>query len=123
MDGWKVAIVILIFALLWTQIVLDYRKKFLRIIPRLREVESHKRAFRALIADVENRANDFTGSLEIIYNEIEKLDEQRQELQKSVNPLEMIRIPVGEFRMGSKEISSDRVGESSEYEVHLQVFT
>ena len=122
MDGWKVAIVILIFALVWTQIIMDYRKKLLRIIPRLREVEGHKQAFRGRIADVETSANDFTGSLEIIYNEIERLEEQRRELQKTVNPLGMICIPAGKFRMGNKEISSDRVGESPEHEVRLQAF-
>ena len=64
-------------------------------------MESHKRAFRSLIANVENRANDFTDFLQIIYKEIERLEEQHQELQKSANPLEMIRIPVGKFMMGS----------------------
>ena len=102
MGGWKVTIVILIFALVWIQILMDYRNNLLGIIPRLQEVESHKQVLRARIAEVETDINNFTGSFKIISNEIERLDEQCRELQKSVNSLEMIHIPAGKFMMGSE---------------------
>ena len=119
MEGWKVTIVILIFALVGIQILMDYRKNLLGIIPRLQEVESHKQVLRARIVEVETSTNDFTSSLESIYNGIERSDEQRRELKKGVNSLEMIHIPAGKFMMGSEEISSDRVGESPRHEVCL----
>ena len=87
MGGWKVTIAILIFALVWIQILMDCRNNLLGIIPRLQEVESHKQVLRARIAEVETDTNNFTGSRKIIFNEIERLDEQCRELQKSVNSL------------------------------------
>ena len=48
-------------------------------------------------------------------------DVRKLDLGKGVT-LELVYIPPGKFMMGSKEISSDRVRESPEHEVHLQAF-
>ena len=122
MEGWSVGAAIFIFALLWAQIFMDYRKKLMRIIPGVREVANRKQEFSSQIAEAETNTNDFIGSLDSMRNEIERLEEERQKLQEKVNPLEMIRIPAGKLKMGSNSTLADQADENPEHEVRLKVF-
>ena len=62
MENWASGAAIFIFAVLWAQIFLDYRKKLMRIVPGVREVASKKQEFSSQIADAEKEAQDFIGS-------------------------------------------------------------
>ena len=101
MEGWATGAAIFIFALLWAQIFMDYRKKLMRIVPGVREVATKKAEFSTQIVDAESQSKDFVESLESMRQEVDKLEEERQELQERLNPVEMVRIPAGKLKMGT----------------------
>jgi formylglycine-generating enzyme required for sulfatase activity len=52
--------------------------------------------------------------------EIEKLEEQRQDLQDKLNEQEMLSIPAGRLKMGSDEVG--RENENPEHVVQIKAF-
>ena len=120
MENWASGAAIVIFALLWTQIFMDYRKKLMQIMPGVREVTNRKHDFTAQIAETETNSQTITSALHGAREEILKLEEQRRKLQEKINPLEMVLIPAGKFKMGSNLVNLD--DENPERVVEMKAF-
>jgi len=120
MGDWTAAIGILIIMVLWIQIFLDYRRKLVRIMPGVSHVNSRKETISKEITEHQGNVMSIE---ELIINtgkKIEKIEEERQELQAKLNPLEMILIPAGKLRMGTN--SPGRVDENPEHQVSIRAF-
>lgn len=102
-------------AILFIQIFVDYRKKLTRLMPSATEVTSRKEQMNAQIAESENNRNSVCAAINQMHREIERLEENRIELQARLNPLEMLEIPAGKFRMGTN--TPGREEENPEHQV------
>ena len=101
MADWTVAIGVLIVAVLFIQIFIDYRKKLTMLMPSAAEVSSRKQQMNVQIAESEGSLNAVRATIEEHKKDIDRLEERRIELQTTLNPLEMIEIPAGKCRIGT----------------------
>ena len=120
MEDWALALGIVLCAILWMHIFVDYRRKLTRVIPGVEEVERRKRECSEKISNVEASRVETVNQLEEMQQEIEKMEEQRVELQCKLNEQEMVTIPAGTLRMGSN--SPDKEDENPEHKVHIKSF-
>ena len=120
MGDWTAAIGILILAVLWIQIFLDYRRKLVRIMPSVTQVHTRKDTISKEITEHEGNVSNIEQFIVNTGKEIESLEEERQELQAKLNPMEMTLIPAGKFRMGTN--SPGREDENPEHNVSVTAF-
>ena len=102
----SLAVGLIVVAITWVQIVMDYRKR-----------QNHAHRYRGCqpqephyLPDLERgdqrrEHQDVAGGMR---REAERPEEQRLELQARLNPLEMALIPAGRFRMGTNTWSLAR---------------
>jgi len=120
MEDWALALGIVLCAILWVHIFVDYRRKLTRVIPGVEEVERRKRECNEKISNVEASRVETVNQLEEMRQEIERMEEQRVELQCKLNERDMVTIPAGTLRMGSN--SPDKEDENPEHRVHIKSF-
>ena len=120
MGDWTAAIAILMLAVLWIQIFLDYRRKLVRIMPSVTQVHTRKDTISKEITEHEGNVSNIEQFIVNTGREIESLEEERQELQAKLNPMEMILIPAGKFRMGTN--SPGREDENPEHNMSVEAF-
>ena len=120
LEGWAYALVIVFSAVAWIHIFLDYRKKLMRVMPSVEEVSTRKKEFSSRISEAESNSENIVHSMSDLKGEIEKLDEQRRELQEKVNRREMVLIPAGRFDMGSNLPARDE--ENPEHRVRMKAY-
>ena len=101
MGEWTYGSIILVCAVAWVHIFVDYRKRLVRLMPGVEEISTRKEAFSTRISEAENNTQGFIQSIGDLHQEIKTLDEQRKELQQQLNEKEMVLIPAGKFEMGS----------------------
>jgi iron(II)-dependent oxidoreductase len=117
---WYLALGIVICAVVWVQIFVDYRKKLERVMPKVHEVTSRRAELGTQITVTEQQVQDGADTLEKMRRELGQLEDRRIELQKKANHQEMVLIPAGKFRMGSTIPGHD--DEQPEHLVHLEAF-
>jgi formylglycine-generating enzyme required for sulfatase activity len=117
---WTVAIGVLIVAVLFIQIFIDYRKKLTMLMPSATEVSSRKQQMNVQIAESEGSLNAVRATIEQLKKDIDRLEERRIELQTTLNPLEMIEIPDGKCRIGTG--TPGRPDENPEHLVSISRF-
>jgi len=120
MVDWTVALGILLVAVLWIQIFVDYRRKLVRIMPSVNQVTNRKEEISTQITEAESEVETIRMSIGEMHSEVKKLEEKRVELQEKLNPLEMVRVPAGRLRMGTNTPGLD--DENPEHVVHLSEF-
>lgn len=120
MGDWTVALGILIVAVLWIQIFVDYRRKLTRLMPTVSQVSSRRQEIHAQISQRESTTQSIQGQIASMRHEIEELEAQRVELQERLNPLEMVLVPAAKFRMGTNDPT--REDENPEHMVQVAEF-
>jgi hypothetical protein len=95
-------------------IFVDYRKKFMLVMPRVEHMSSRRHDFSSKISEAENSAQEISVNIDSVRREISELEDRRQEFQDKLNEREMVFISVGSFKMGS-----DLVGRENENPEHL----
>ncbi|MFH1566455.1 MAG: SUMF1/EgtB/PvdO family nonheme iron enzyme [Gemmatimonadota bacterium] len=120
MGDWTVAIGIVVVAVLWVQIFLDYRRKLVRLMPTVSQATSRKADMSTQITAAESEVETIRLSIGEMQKEIRQLEDRRVDLQDKLNPLEMVRVPAGKLRMGSN--SPGRDDENPEHIVHVSEF-
>ena len=120
MGDWTVAIGILVVAIVWIQIFLDYRKKLMRLMPTVNEVSTRMTNISSKISQAETSVAAIQMSIGDMQKEVSRLEEEREDLQAKLNPLDMILVPAGKFRMGTNE--PGRTDENPEHMVTLKAF-
>ena len=75
MEDWALALGIVLCAILWVHIFVDYRRKLTRVIPGVEEVERRKRECNEKISNVEASRVETVNQLEEMRQEIEKMEE------------------------------------------------
>ena len=120
MGDWTYGLAIALCAVLWVTIFVDYRKKLMRVMPGVEQVSGRKQEFSNKISEIESSAKDTVLSIDDMRREIEKLEEQRQDLQDKLNEQEMLSIPAGRLKMGSDEVG--RENENPEHVVQIKAF-
>ena len=107
MGDWPVAAGILLVAVIWIQIFVDYRRKLTRLMPGLSAVTSRKEQMTTQISEAETEMDGLVESQEGMREETLQLEKRRVELQKKLNPLEMVLIPAGKVNMGTNPPGPD----------------
>jgi sulfatase modifying factor 1 len=117
---WTAALGILVVAVLWVQIFLDYRRKLTRIMPSVSTVSSRRNEINSQISESESSTQSLQGEITSAQREIAELEERRLELQLQLNPQEMVLVPAGRVRMGSNDPT--REDENPEHLVQISAF-
>ena len=91
-------------------------------MPTVTEVAHRKSTMTARISSAETNAESIKLSMGQMRLEAETIEEQRLELQARLNPLEMVLIPAGRFRMGTNTMVKGRTDETPEHSVRLKEF-
>lgn len=120
MGDWTVALGMLIVAVLWVQIFMDYRKKLMRLMPSVSQVSLRRQEINTQISEAQNTTQSIESQMAEARREIEELEERRVELQNKLNPLEMVHIPAGKFRMGTNDPT--REDENPEHMPQISAF-
>jgi len=120
MGDWPVAVGILLVAIVWIQIFIDYRRKLVRLMPGLNAVTARKEEITTQISDTESELESIRESQEQMRKEVEQLEKRRVKLQEELNPLEMVSIPAGELRMGTNPPGPD--DENPQHPVSVSAF-
>lgn len=120
MGDWTAGLGILIVAVLWIQIFVDYRRKLVRIMPSVSTVSSRRTEISTQISDSESSTQSIQSQMSEARRDIVQLEEQRVELQAKLNPLEMVLIPAGKLRMGNNDPT--REDENPEHIVTLSAY-
>jgi sulfatase modifying factor 1 len=94
----------------------------MKLMPTVTEVAHRKSTMTARISSAETNAESIKLSMEQMRLEAETIEEQRLELQARLNPLEMVLIPAGRFRMGTNTMVKGRTDETPEHSVRLKEF-
>ncbi|MBT3343960.1 MAG: SUMF1/EgtB/PvdO family nonheme iron enzyme [Gemmatimonadetes bacterium] len=117
---WPVGLGILVVAVLWIQIFLDYRRKLGKIMPSVSQVSTRRNEISKEINSGESTLQSIQGSMSSARKELEDLEEKRIELQERLNPLEMVQIAAGRFRMGTN--TPGREDENPEHLISLKSY-
>ena len=120
MADWTVALGILIVAVLFIQIFVDYRKKLTFLMPSATQISSRKEQMNVQISESENNLNSVRSTIDQMRREIDRLEENRIELQARLNPMEMIEVPAGKCRIGTN--TPGREEENPEHLVTISRF-
>ena len=120
MGDWTAGIGILIVAVLWIQIFMDYRRKLVRLMPNVSEVSGRRQEISTQISDSESSTQSIHGQILSAKKEIEDLEERRIELQAKLNPQEMVLIPAAKLRMGSNDPTKE--DENPEHHVEMSAY-
>ncbi len=120
MADWTVALGILIVAVLFIQIFVDYRKKLTLLMPSATEVSSRKEQMNAQIVESESNLGSVRSTIDQMRRELDRLEENRIELQARLNPVEMIEIPAAKCRIGTN--TPGREEENPEHLVTISRF-
>ena len=75
MADWTVALGLLIVAVLFFQIFVDYRKKLTRLMPSATEVTSRKEQMNVQIGESENNLNSVRATINQMEREVERWEE------------------------------------------------
>ena len=120
MDDWTAGLGILIIAVVWIQIFIDYRRKLVRIMPSVTSVTSRREDISSQISKSETTRESMQGQILSARKEVEDLEERRVELQEMLNPREMVLIPENKVRIGTSDPT--REDENPEHQVILNAF-
>lgn len=101
MGDWAYGLVIVICAVAWIHIFVDYRKKLMRVMPGIEETTSRKQEVNDRISVAESNSENIARTMAGLNQEIAELEERRMDLQQQLNAKEMVHIPAGRFYMGS----------------------
>ena len=125
MSDWTAGLGVLISAVAWIQIFIDYRRKLVRIMPSVSSVSSRRddistqiflHRFRIRRTSVQS----IQGQIVAARKEIEDLEERRVELQERLNPEEMVLVPASKVRIGTSDPT--REDENPEHQVTISAF-
>ena len=120
MEDWAYGLAIVLWAILWVTIFVDYRKRLIMVLPGIEEVSTRKHSFSSKISEAENSAQQCSVNIDSVRREIEQLEEKRRELQDELNEREMVLISAGSFKMGSDR--AGRENETPEHKVQVNAF-
>ena len=120
MGDWTAGLGILIVAVLWIQIFIDYRRKLMRIMPNVSTVSSRRQEISTQISDSENSTQSIQELMLAARQNMTDLEERRIELQQKLNPLEMILIPAAKVRIGTSDPTHE--DENPERQVDISAF-
>lgn len=120
MGDWTAGLGILIVAVLWIQIFIDYRRKLVKIMPSVTTVSSRRDEISTQISDSETSTQSIQSQLLAAQKDLEELEERRVELQDKLNPREMVLIPAGKLRMGTNDPT--REDENPEHIVNISAY-
>ena len=98
---WPVSLGILVIAVIWIQIFVDYHRKLGKIMPTVSQVSTWRNEITKEIGDGATVFQSIQGKMASASKELDDLEERRIELQQQLNPLEMLMIPAGRLRMGT----------------------
>ena len=99
MGDWTAGLGILIVAVLWIQIFIDYRRKLVRIMPNVSTVSSRRQEISTQISDSEGSTQSIHEQMAAAKKEIDDLEETRIKLQAELDSKEMVLVPVAEVRL------------------------
>ena len=101
MQDWSVAVGLIVVAITWVQIFMNYRKRLMKIMPPLQRSPTARATLPPDFerGDQRREHQDVAGGMR---REAERPEDQRLELQARLNPLEMALIPSRRFRMGNQ---------------------
>ena len=125
MSDWTAGLGVLISAVAWIQIFIDYRRKLVRIMPSVSSVSSRRddistqiflHRFRIRRTSVQS----IQGQIVAARKEIEDLEERRVELQERLNPEEIVLVPASKVRIGTSDPT--REDENPEHQVTISAF-
>ena len=120
MSDWTAGLGVLIIAVVWIQIFIDYRRKLVRIMPSVSSVSSRRDDISTQISDSETSVQSIQGQIVAARKEIEDLEERRVELQERLNPEEMVLVPASKVRIGTSDPT--REDENPEHQVTISAF-
>ncbi|MEW6752449.1 MAG: formylglycine-generating enzyme family protein [Candidatus Latescibacterota bacterium] len=120
MQDWAYGLVIVICAIVWVHVFVDYRRRLVRVAPGMEEVSARKQEFHARITESEAHTDDIARSIEELETRIVELERVREELQLQANRKQMVLIPAGSFEMGSGV--SGRDDEAPAHRVSLKAY-
>jgi len=120
MGDWTAGIGILIVAVLWIQIFIDYRRKLVRIMPNVSTVSSRRQEISSQSSESATSTQSIQEQLLAARREIEEYEEKRIELQAELNPLEMILLPALKVRIGTSDPTHE--DENPEHQVNISAF-
>ncbi len=120
MSDWTAGLGVLIIAIAWIQIFIDYRRKLVRIMPSVSSVSSRRDDISTQISDSETSVQSIQGQIVAARKEIEDLEERRVELQERLNPEEMVLVPASKVRIGTSDPT--REDENPEHQVTISAF-
>jgi formylglycine-generating enzyme required for sulfatase activity len=120
MEDWILGLGVLLCAVLWVQIFLDYRSKLGQVQPRITEVSMEKDLLSQKIEVTNSHIKEANEILERMNVETERLEGERQRLQRILNQKEMVLIPAGNFVMGNDFEGND--DEQPCHEVRLSAY-
>ena len=103
MSDWTAGLGVLIIAVVWIQIFIDYRRKLVRIMPSVSSVSSRRDDISTQISDSETSVQSIQGQIVAARKEIDDLEERRAELQERLNPEEMVLVPASKVRIGTSD--------------------
>ena len=107
MGDWPVAVAIVLVAIVWIQIFVDYRRKLVRLMPGFTAITARKEQMTTRISEAESELETLKRSQKEMREEIERLEKRRVNLQEELNPLEMVSIPAGTVAMGTNPPGPD----------------
>ena len=120
MEDWAYELNVVLWAILWVTIFVDYRKKLIMVLTSVEEVSTCKHSFRSKISEAEDSGQQCSVNIDSVRREIEQLEEKRRELQDELNEREMVLISAGSFKMGSDR--AGRENETPEHKVQVNAF-
>jgi formylglycine-generating enzyme required for sulfatase activity len=120
MGDWTYGMGIILCAVLWVHIFIDYRRKLMRVMPGVEQVASRKREFSDKISETETSYADCVSHIEKLRTDIVSMEQKRLDLQAKLNEREMVLVPAGSLRMGSN--LAERESENPEHKVQVKTF-
>ena len=120
MGDWTYGMGIILCAVLWVHIFIDYRRKLMRVMPGVEQVASRKREFSDKISETETSYVDCVSHIEKLRTDIVSMEQKRLDLQAKLNEREMVLVPAGSLRMGSN--LAERESENPEHKVQVKTF-
>ena len=120
MGDWTYGMGIILCAVLWVHIFIDYRRKLMRVMPGVEQVASRKREFNDKISATETSYSDCVSHIEKLRTEIIAMEQKRLDLLVKLNEGEMVPVPAGTLRMGSN--LAGRENENPEHKVQIKAF-
>ncbi len=120
MEDWTYGMGIVLCAMLWGHIFIDYRRKLMRVMPGVEQVAVRKREFNSKISKTEHSQADRIYSIEKLREEIVDMEKRRREMQAELNEREMVVIPAGISHMGSNLPGRDE--ENPDHKIQIKAF-